>query len=182
MLFFLSALETEDERTKLTYYYEKYGALLAKIAMEYLNSHSLAEDAVHNTFLTIIKNKEKILSLPEAKFRNWCVIIVRSRCVDILRRNKHYNEGVSLDSEDAPELASEQSQPDEIVFKNEQASDLERCLPKLSLQARTILEMKYLLGMSFTDICKEMNMTFDQVNGILRRARVKMKSLMESEG
>jgi restriction endonuclease len=70
LLFYLSVLDTPEEKNKLSYYYEKYSLLLAKIAMGYVHSHSLAEDAVHNTFLTIIKNKEKILSLIEGEIPN----------------------------------------------------------------------------------------------------------------
>jgi RNA polymerase sigma-70 factor (ECF subfamily) len=182
MLFlYLSALDTPEEKTKLSYYYEKYRLLLGKIAYDYLKSHSLAEDAVHNTFLTILNDKEKIISLSESDFRNWAIMIIKSRCIDILRKNKHYNNSVSLDTDDFPEIISDTLNAEESFIQKEQSDKLQRCFEKLNLQSKTILEMKYVLELSFKEISNELDMTFDQVNGILRRAREKMKSLMENE-
>jgi RNA polymerase sigma-70 factor (ECF subfamily) len=181
LAFYLSALETNEERDRLTYYYEKYKQLFSKIAYGYLYSETLAEDAVHNAFLTVINDKEKILSLPDANFRSWCVIIIRSRCIDMLRKNKAFDDGISFDREDAPEIMSDEPLMEERLIENERIENLEKCLSKLDPEAKNILEMKYVLNLSFTDICERTGMTFDQVNGILRRARKKLKSMLESE-
>jgi RNA polymerase sigma factor (sigma-70 family) len=68
----------------------------------------------------------------------------------------------------------------EIIQKDNQAFFM-KCLAELEPLNRQILEMKYVRGMSFDQICSELNMTFPQVNGRLARTRAKIKVLFDKE-
>ncbi|GHU35425.1 hypothetical protein FACS1894105_04130 [Clostridia bacterium] len=181
LTFYLSALDTSEERDIFSYYYEKYKDLFIKVALEILHSPMLAEDAVHNAFLSIIKDKENFLSLSEANFRNSSVLIIKRKCIDIMRRNKFFDKGVSLDADYAPDIESAEPPVLHTLIEKEQSERLSRYLDSLDLLPRQILEMKYILDMSFDEICRDTGLTHDQVNGILRRARKKIKNMMESE-
>lgn len=60
MLFFLEMINTEDDKSKFILIYEKYCKLMFYIANQILNDSWLAEDAVHDAFVNVIKNLHKI--------------------------------------------------------------------------------------------------------------------------
>lgn len=55
-----------------------------------MGNQSMAEDAGHNAFISIIQKKEKYLSLDGMAFRRSAVTIVRNKCIDILRKRKPF--------------------------------------------------------------------------------------------
>ena len=84
-------LETGHERNKMTELYEEHRYALLMYALKVTNNNqAMAEDAVHNAFLSIIKEKEKYLYLDSRDFRALSVIIVRNKCIDLLRKEKPY--------------------------------------------------------------------------------------------
>ena len=64
LAFFLSVLETEQEKQRFTEIYLQYHATVEQIALHMLGSQSDAEDAVQNTFLQIIRHFEKTNEIP----------------------------------------------------------------------------------------------------------------------
>ena len=87
---YISMLETGHERNKMTELYEEHRYALLMYALKVTNNNqAMAEDAVHNAFLSIIKEKENIY-IWTADFRALSVIIVRNKCIDLLRKEKPY--------------------------------------------------------------------------------------------
>ncbi|MDR2356582.1 MAG: sigma-70 family RNA polymerase sigma factor [Oscillospiraceae bacterium] len=179
LTFYISALESDGERDRFAYLYEQNFRLLTKAAYRILRSNELAEEAVHDAFVRVLERKEKFLSLDAVNFRNLCVRIVRNRCIDILRRGKPLKDAVRLDAEGAPELASGEAPSDLRIETREDYERLMDCVAELEPLSRQILEMKYIHGMSFADICSELGMTFPQVNGRLARTRAKVRAAFE---
>jgi len=180
MLFILlSALETEEERDKLTVLYERYYQLFVKTAYKIVRSEAIAEEVAHDVFVTAIERKEQFLSLDAVNFRNLCVRVIRNKCIDILRRNKPLSGAIPLDSDDTPEFSSDDGAFDLQIANQEEYSRLKDCIAQLEPLNKQILEMKYVHGLSFERICSELGMTFPQVNGRLTRSRAKVKHLFE---
>ena len=63
--FYLSMLDSEQEREKMAEIYENHRYPLLMYAMKILKNQELAEDAVHTTFIAIIEQKEKYFSLDD---------------------------------------------------------------------------------------------------------------------
>ena len=59
-------------------------------------NQDMAEDAVHNAFISIIKEKEKYFNPDSRDFRFSAVDIVRNKCIDLLRKEKVYAD-ISID-------------------------------------------------------------------------------------
>ena len=59
---YLSMLDTEQERKKMTDIYEEYKYALLHYAMKIMRNQDMAEDAVHNAFISIIQKKQKYLN------------------------------------------------------------------------------------------------------------------------
>lgn len=74
---YLSMIDTEDEQIKFELLYKKYRKLMHWIAKGILNDDSLAEDAVHEAFLRILKNFHKVGEISCPKTVIFTVIILR---------------------------------------------------------------------------------------------------------
>nr|WP_244969169.1 sigma factor [Tissierella praeacuta] len=105
---YLSMLDNEQERKKMTDLYKEHKYVLLRYAIKITCNQSMAEDAVHNAFISIIEKKEKYLKLDCMYFRRSAVIIVRNKCIDILRKQKPFaNKSIEeleifLESDEVP--------------------------------------------------------------------------------
>lgn len=64
----LTALELETDRALLQQIYDQYEPRMYRVALQVLKSSALAEDAVHDAFLKLIKHFSEIRKFP---VRNW---------------------------------------------------------------------------------------------------------------
>lgn len=179
LMFYMALLGTDEERLKISDIYEKHKNRLVAVALAMTHNQSMAEDAVHNTFLSIIKHKEKIFSMDETDFFKWSVIVVKAKCIDLFRREQPFAES-PYDSWDE-NLPAHDSPIDVEVAQKDMYERLIRHIAKLDDINRQILEMKYLLQMSFQEIGDELGFTPIQVNSRIARARAKIRKQMETE-
>lgn len=56
-------LDTEQERKKVKELYEEHKYALLHDAIKIIKNQDMAEDAVHNAFISIIEKKEKIFKI-----------------------------------------------------------------------------------------------------------------------
>ena len=82
---FISILETDQEKQLVTKLYEEHSLACLHIAIKISKNQALAEDAVHNAFLEIVRKKENFLYLSGSEFRSKIVIIVKNKVIDLLR-------------------------------------------------------------------------------------------------
>ncbi|MDR1914744.1 MAG: sigma-70 family RNA polymerase sigma factor [Clostridiales bacterium] len=154
--------------------YEKFIKRLTFIALKRTCNQTMAEDAVHNAFISAIRHKVKVLSMSELDFMNWMVSIVRGKCIDLMRKEKYYTD-LSIDDY----ALSDDSTPfDEAVAQQDVYKQLKECIAGLDDTNRLILEMKYVLQISMKEIGDKLGFTPAQINSRLARARIKVKNLM----
>lgn len=85
---YLQLLDTEKEKADFELLYEKYRRLMHWVAKGILHDDGLAEDAVHEAFLRVIKNFHKIHEISCPQTRNFVVIIVRNVAISMLAKEK----------------------------------------------------------------------------------------------
>ena len=83
---YLQLLDTQTEQEKFERLYYQYKRLMYWIANHILGDSHLAEDAVHEAFLKIIKNFHKIGEIHCPRTKNFVVIIVRNTARSILEK------------------------------------------------------------------------------------------------
>ncbi|MFA7412411.1 MAG: RNA polymerase sigma factor [Tissierellaceae bacterium] len=172
-------LDTEEEKQRMTDLYEDHKNALFYYAMKIMRNQDMAEDAVHNAFISIIEKKEKYLKLSCKDFRRSAVIIVRNKCIDILRKQKPYaNKSIEeleiyLESDEIPV-------EDQVVFESEYEL-IRKYLNSIDEISKQVLLMKYILNMSYKEIGKELNMTPKHVDARIMRAKGKVRKLIEKD-
>ena len=179
LTFYLSMLDTEQERKKMTDLYEEHKHALLMYANKIMGSQGMAEDAVHNVFLSIIQKKEKYLNLDCMDFRRLAVIIVRNKCIDILRKQKPFSDQpieeleIFLESNEIPV-------DEQIIFESEYEL-IRKHMDSIDEISRQVLIMKYILSMSYKEIGEELGMTPKHVDTRIMRAKEKVRRLMEKD-
>lgn len=65
LMIYLAALDSDEERVKMADLYNNHNKRLMSVALTKTHNQDMAEDAVHSTFLAVIKHKQKVLAMDE---------------------------------------------------------------------------------------------------------------------
>ena len=177
---YLSMLDTNDERDKMTTIYEDNHLFCISIAMKITGNMAMAEDAVHNAFIEIIKRKEKYFALDGSVLRASLVIIVKNKAIDLLRERKRIVDdpidGVEgyPDTDEFPIL--------EQLSARETYESLRTAIGSLGDIHKSVLRMKYFEDLSNAEIAERLGITKKHVETRLYRAKEFLKKAMVSEG
>ena len=96
MLIYLSIIETKENKSKFEQVYNKYKQIMFFVANRVLRDEYLSEDAVHQAFLRIIDNLDKIDKIDCHKTKGFIVTIVENIAIDFYRKRKRENN-ISFD-------------------------------------------------------------------------------------
>ncbi len=177
MLLYLSMLDTEEEKDKFTEIYQQYQHFCWYVAYQLLGDGHLAEDAVQDAFLALTRHLDKIEDVESQKTRKFLMTIVKSKAVDILR--KQHGE-TSVD-----ELLWEPADPEADMLgayiTKENYNHLISCILELDEAYRVIFEYKYVHELSDREIAQILDITPKLVNVRYFRARKQLQRMLEKE-
>lgn len=169
-MMFLMMINTLEDKRKFAILYEKYRYLMQKVAADVLNDHFLAEDAVHNAFISLAAHMDKIENPDSLRTKRYLITITKNAAVDIYRKkNVQIHREVYMDEleEDVPMSYME--------------TDLENgvldILKKLPVKYRDIFLLKYSAHMENSEIA---NLCGIQ-EGTVRQRISRGKALIEEE-
>lgn len=180
MLFiYLSMLDAEQEKQKVTDLYEEHKYVLMRYAVKITKNQEMAEDALHNAFISILQKKEKYLNLDYITFRKSAIIIVRNKCIDILRKQRPYSD-VTIEDLEIFLLSDEKPIDEQVIFLSEYERICKyiRSIDEISKQ---VLLMKYMENMSYKEIGKQLGMTPKHVDTKIMRAKEKVRKLIKKD-
>ena len=172
---YLAMIEEDGDKALFAELYGRYEKKLYSIAWNILGSPHLAEDAVHDTMVKIIRNfdkAKKIYAKSCADFECWIVIIVRNTARDILRGESHT---VELEEEwdlPAPENVRTQSAYRALV-------DEIRNMPE---SYRAVLELRLVSEWSFDEIAKALGIKTNTARVRFQRGRAMLRERLEAMG
>lgn len=172
--FYLSLLETQEDKDKFEYLYKRYSSLLKHVAYQKLHDEQLAEDAVHNAFLNIIKSFCEIDDPTSHKTRHFLVIVTERAAIDISRKN---NRVVHVDFEKVePTLSITPDMLDGVAVE-----ELSRMIAELPEIYRLILELRVYHELPEKQIAKVLNISYDAVRKRLERARSLLAAQLQAQ-
>lgn len=172
LIFFLSMLETDEDKNKFTLLYEKYRKLMFYIANQILKDDYLSEDAVEQTFVKIIEHLDNISDVDCHKTKSYIVIMIRNCAINLYRQRKNHPT-VSLD--DDIELANDQP------FEIDEMDVLTKAVVKLPVIYRDIYTLKYVQELSNQEIAKILDISESTVRKRLERAKEKIQQFLNEE-
>lgn len=167
----LSLVDTPEEKNTFEKLYRKYKGLMYFCAKKILQDEGLAEEAVQEAFLKLLKYLKKINDVECHKTRHLIVIIVESTSKDIYRREKK-NYHVSWEEfEDTYMFPSKK----EISSLTE----VEKAILELPYTYREIFRMKYVWGYSNKEIADILNIRESTLRQRLVRGKVILGEILE---
>lgn len=152
---------------------KEHEAELIRYSARLLGDQHSAQDAVQDTFIKYARYKGDYPRAVIENVRAWLYKSARNICIDMLRSKKRSAE--ILISEDATFAQDENSRPDIIVKKNEEAAMLRKLINKLNQKDREILILKIDHGRSYKEISEITGLTVTNVGFILHNAMTKLK-------
>lgn len=169
MLIYLQMIESEEDRTKFTELYQRYRRLMFSVAYDILHESYDAEDAVHQAFLSLINNLEKVRQIDSPETRGFLIVITENKAIDIIRK-RIMERNVVLEN-DLPGI--------DIPLPED--GGLAVAMAKLPAQYREVLLLRYGLGYSAHEISKILDLEWEAVRKRIQRAKTALKKLLDEE-
>ena len=87
-MFDLMMADGPGQKRKFEILYEKYKYLMMKVAMDVLQDSYMAEDAVHNAFVKLVKNMDKIGEVDSTATKRYIITVTKNASIDLYRKRK----------------------------------------------------------------------------------------------
>ena len=175
ILFYLSLIDTEEEKSKFEKLYYDYRALMKYIAFDIMKDEHLAEDAVHNAFIKLTNYLDKIDDTDCHKTKGFIVIVIRSVAKDMYRKRKReldFSVDENITYRVSDDFSLTMFDVDEIVSKIE-------TLPEIY---KDVLILKCLQEFDNKEIASVLNIKSNTVRKRLERAQILLAELLEKDG
>ena len=178
LAFYLATMETPEDRQFVAQLFDEYQQMMFNITYNILQHRYDAEEAVQNAFLNIIEsNSLKKIQTFDAKRREaYIAIAAKNAALKIYNRRKKNSENKVDVYYDNIDITEEEALSLLRVWEIKSAINI---LPE---NDRNVLERHFLIGMSYDEIAKELNITPDSVRQRIYRAKKRLeKILMKGE-
>ncbi len=159
--------------------FEKHVKTVFGVCLFYFRDKDVAKDAVMQIFEKLITELKKT----EVKnFKGWLSFVVRNYCISEIRKNKNkyrlpesYLEfelnGTTIEEEEKVLGVS-----DEVMMDHMQAG-----LSELKENQKLCVELFYLKGQSYQQICDKTNFSLNEVKSFIQNGKRNLKLLIEAK-
>lgn len=170
--FYLSMLNADEDKNKFEELYIKYRNDMYNIAFSILHNSEDSEDAVHDAFVSIANNFEKINKIPCQEVKYYFVIIVRNISINIYNSNKRRNKYCE-------DLDDFKISVDAKVFENFDYQLLVEKISALPTIYKDIIYLYYHGELTAKEISKILKITPETVWKRAERAKKLLKDILE---
>lgn len=176
LYFYLSIIETQEQKDKFTVLYESWRNLMFRAAKAELNGDALAEDAVQEAFLYVIKKLDTIEDPRSEKTKAFVIFI--TKCTARKLKREKYAE---IPMEEIPDKDEGDAVEDTFFndFSSQRIKELVQELPELY---RTPLILQYAEGYSGRQIAALLGLKEATVRKRIERAKKKLATMLIQEG
>lgn len=168
--FYTLIIEEDNDKVKFEKLYTLYRKKMWYAANSVLSDSYLAEDAVHNAFIGIAKNINKMPDVESSRTLSYVITAVKNAAIDILRKNKGISET------DIDELFDLSDTKNSEFYHNLETEDLIikilRGMPEIY---RDVLYLLVVEEMSEKEIAKLLGRKIGTVHQQVRRGRAILK-------
>lgn len=140
-----------------------------------------ALEAAQDAFLAVWRGIGSFRA--DAAFSTWLYRLATNACLDLLRREKRHEGGVSLDDEDAPlDVADGAPLPEEAVERSETQRMVREAMLALPDEHRQILLLRETEQLSYAEIASITGLELGTVKSRINRARLALRNYLAASG
>lgn len=143
-----------------------YAPPAAAMAHQMLRDPALAEDAVQEAFVRVIKKRRQYVS--SRPFSHWFYAILRNICIDMLRKRKREKD-----------IVKHLTHSIKRYVRNEPPSDCMVLLSALPLHERSVLELRAVHSMTFEEIAVALDISKEAAKKRAQRGLRKLRKQIE---
>lgn len=180
LLYILSMVETDEERSLVTNLYLTHKKLMKIKVYEILKDDSLAEEAVNEAFVKLLKylHKIQIDEIDSHKTKNFMVIISKRAAQDIIMRENRYK---TVSIEELTEFNIECLRYNDNVDDLLNVGSVKKVIGMMPEIYREVLMLKVYYDLSDANIALQLNISNSAVRKRLQRARAILYELLKME-
>lgn len=174
MIVFLDLIDSAEEKDKFKQFYDKYIGMVIWIAKSRLrDNQSLAEECAQETFLYFAKNFSKIEEVDSLKTKSFVGVVATAYAIKCFHTEFERFPKVSDAVLDYDEADDALSLYDLYELKN--------AITSLGDEMRTVIYMRYVVGMSLSEISSMCGMSEYLIRKNIRDARELIKKYLDKE-
>lgn len=170
-----------EQKTKFEQAYERYSKIGFYYAREILKDDALAEDALHDAFLSLARNLDKIGEIECNKSFNYFVTIVKNTAISALRKQRRASLVEIDDEESLFQLEDTAPGPEAQVMQQVGYDELLAAIRTLKPAYQAPLLLKYANGYTEAEIAKVLGVTVSNVSGADSSRKEKADSAITAE-
>lgn len=172
-MIYLLMIDSGEDRRKFVILYETYRHFMMRIALDILRDTYLAEDAVHEAFMKIAANMDKVGETGSLSTKRYLAITEKHAAVDIYRkRKKQFDREMSVEDLDIriePAAYMESDADNEVL-------DILKNLPG---RYRDVFLLKYSARMENKDIAGILDIPEGTVRQRIARGKVLIQEALD---
>lgn len=164
-----NAFASADDKRRFEQLYVKYGRLMLSVAMEMTHRRDLAEDSVHDAFLSIARHMDRVTDVDAVETRRYVMTVLRTCAIKQFRQT---TREVSLDDPDTgfrEQIAPDD--PERESIDRERAGEMVDRVRALPGALRDALLLYAVHGLDYDEIADMMGVTEATVRKRISRAR-----------
>lgn len=174
LTYYLSLVDTPEEKTKVEEIYLEYKHLIKHLALSKLHDDQLADEVVHDVMIVIIDNLKKLEDRDEIGLKNFIYHVTRNICINVYRKEQRH-AAITLDE---PQIAEKSiGDPQDSLGEKIVIS----CITKMTPIYREILELTACYGFTVKECSKILNISPSAVQKRLERARAIIRTKLKEE-
>lgn len=158
--------------------YERFGALVFKVARQLLPTQAEAEDAVQEVFVRIWMTADRY-DPRRAKLVTWVMLIARRHLIDRLRRNTVRPDTTVID--DDLTRSDPSSGPDRPAVTRDRNTELLQRIAELPELQRIVIERTYLQGFTLREVSEQLESPLGTIKSALSRGLARLRERAKSD-
>ena len=176
-MIYQTMLSSESEKLTFAQIYEELRGDCYNVALAITKNKSMAEDAVHNAFMSVIRHKNEIFVLSASKRRAKVILIAKNKAIDILRFEKRRTHEPISEAKGI----TDSSDVSASVIRQEALSFLIDCISALPDKYKTIFELRYVHDMTNQEIAALAGITAKSVSTRISRAKIMLQEKLQEK-
>lgn len=174
MIIYISMIELGEEKRKFEQLYKEYKQIMFYIANRILRDTYMSEDVVHQGFIRIMNNMDKVGEVESRKTKAFVLVIVENIAIDYYRKRSKENR---LSFDEIEIYVSDVIEEDNLIL-----SDIEEAILKLPINYSSILRLKYSQGYKNKEISQILNISEENVRQRISRGKKKLQEILNEGG
>lgn len=159
----------KTDKQKAEQLYELYEKKMYKMAYSFLRDKELAEDAVHEAFVKIIRQLDKVKDAESDRTKHWIMKVMKHTAIDLYRRQRREmgkSVAMPLDTVEDEKNVIYLSQKN--MENKEQAEYILAMLPDTDVE---LLKLKYYYQLSDDEVAERMALSVAAVRKRIQRLK-----------